>query len=122
MGVAMEYRQLGQSGLRISVLSLGTMTFGGRDVFSKVGATGVDAARRQVNLCLEAGVNLFDTANVYSDGLSEEILGEVLEGRRDNVLIATKARLEPSLTLLGKERFENSPANVYRTWTDAEER
>jgi aryl-alcohol dehydrogenase-like predicted oxidoreductase len=69
------------------------MTFGGRDVFSKVGTTGVDAARRQVNLCLEAGVNLFDTANCYSDGLSEEILGEVLEGRRDNVLIATKARM-----------------------------
>ena len=52
------------------------MTFGGRDVFSKVGTTGVDAARRQVNLCLEAGVNLFDTANCYSDGLSEEILSQ----------------------------------------------
>src|SRR5260370_26746027 len=69
------------------------MTFGGRDIFSKVGATDVDAARRQVDLCLEAGVNLFDTANCYSDGVSEEILGEVLEGRRDNVLIATKARM-----------------------------
>ena len=93
MGVIMEYRQLGQSGLRISVLSLGTMTFGGRDIFSKVGATDVAAARHQVDLCLEAGVNLFDTANCYSDGVSEEILGEVLEGRRDNVLIATKARM-----------------------------
>src|SRR5580704_3013497 len=93
MGVIMEYRQLGQSGLRISVLSLGTMTFGGRDIFSKVGATDVAAARHQVDLCLEAGVNLFDTANIYSHGLSEEILGQVLEGRRDKVLIATKFRM-----------------------------
>jgi aryl-alcohol dehydrogenase-like predicted oxidoreductase len=89
----MEYRQLGQSGLRVSVLSLGTMTFGGRSIFSKVGATDVDGARRQVDLCLEAGVNLFDTANGYSDGLSEEILGQVLEGRREDLLIATKARM-----------------------------
>ena len=89
----MEYRQLGQSGLMVSVLSLGTMTFGGRTIFSKVGATDVDGARRQVDLCLEAGVNLFDTANCYSDGVSEEILGEVLEGRRDELLIATKARM-----------------------------
>lgn len=89
----MEYRQLGQSGLMVSVLSLGTMTFGGRTIFSKVGATDVDGARRQVDLCIEAGINLFDTANCYSDGLSEEILGEVLEGRRDDVLVATKARM-----------------------------
>ena len=89
----MEYRQLGQSGLMVSVLSLGTMTFGGRAIFSKVGATDVEGARRQVDLCLEAGVNLFDTANAYSDGLSEEILGEVLESRRDDLLIATKARM-----------------------------
>src|ERR1700737_2151511 len=89
----MEYRQLGQSGLMVSVLSLGTMTFGGRSNFSKIGATDVKGARRQVDLCIEAGVNLFDTANGYSDGLSEEILGEALEGRRDEVLIATKARM-----------------------------
>jgi aryl-alcohol dehydrogenase-like predicted oxidoreductase len=89
----MEYRQLGQSGLRVSVLSLGTMTFGGASVFSKVGATDVKGARRQVDLCIEAGVNLFDTANIYSHGLSEEILGQVLEGRRDQVLIATKFRM-----------------------------
>jgi aryl-alcohol dehydrogenase-like predicted oxidoreductase len=89
----MEYRQLGKSGLRVSVLSLGTMTFGGRSVFSKVGSTDVDTARRQIDLCLEAGVNLFDAADVYSEGVSEEILGQVLEGRRDNVLIATKARM-----------------------------
>jgi aryl-alcohol dehydrogenase-like predicted oxidoreductase len=89
----MEYRQLGRSGLMVSVLSLGTMTFGGRTVFRKVGATDVAGARRQVDLCIAAGVNLFDTANVYSDGLSEEILGEALEGRRDDVLLATKARM-----------------------------
>jgi aryl-alcohol dehydrogenase-like predicted oxidoreductase len=89
----MEYRQLGNSGLRVSVLSLGTMTFGGESVLSKLGATGVDDARRQVDLCIEAGVNLFDTANMYSDGKSEEILGKVLEGRRNDVLVATKARM-----------------------------
>jgi aryl-alcohol dehydrogenase-like predicted oxidoreductase len=77
----------------VSALSLGTMTFGGRSNFSKVGATDVAGARRQVDLCIEAGVNLFDTANVYSDGLSEEILGEVLEGRREDLLLATKARM-----------------------------
>jgi aryl-alcohol dehydrogenase-like predicted oxidoreductase len=89
----MEYRQLGHSGLRVSVLSLGTMTFGGQTFFSKVGATDVKGARRQVDLCLDAGVNLFDTANIYSHGVSEEILGQVLEGRRDQVLIATKFRM-----------------------------
>src|ERR1700737_5109727 len=90
----MEYRQLGQFCLRVSVLSLGTMTFGGRSFFSKAGTTDVEGARRQVDLCLEAGVNLFDTANMYSDGVSEEILGQVLEGRRDQVLISTKFRME----------------------------
>jgi aryl-alcohol dehydrogenase-like predicted oxidoreductase len=93
MGSLMEYRQLGQSGLRVSVLSLGTMTFGGETFFSKVGATDVKGARHQVDLCLEAGVNLFDTANIYSHGMSEDILGQVLEGRRDQVLIATKFRM-----------------------------
>jgi aryl-alcohol dehydrogenase-like predicted oxidoreductase len=93
MGSHMEYRQLGQSGLRVSVLSLGTMTFGGETFFSKVGATDVKGARHQVDLCLEAGVNLFDTANIYSHGVSEDILGQVLEGRRDQVLIATKFRM-----------------------------
>ena len=89
----MEYRQLGNSGLRVSLLSLGTMTFGGGSFFSKVGATDFDGARRQVDLCIEAGVNLFDTANIYSHGLSEEILGKALEGRRNDVLVATKARM-----------------------------
>jgi aryl-alcohol dehydrogenase-like predicted oxidoreductase len=90
--MAITYRQLGRSGLRVSTLTLGTMTFGGRGNFAKVGATDIETARRQVDMCLDAGVNLFDTADVYSEGQSEEILGAVLEGRRDDVLIATKAR------------------------------
>ncbi|MGA6168177.1 aldo/keto reductase [Amycolatopsis magusensis] len=89
----MEYRQLGRSGLRVSVLTMGTMTFGGGGVFANVGDTDVDGARRQVDRCLDAGVNLVDTANVYSTGASEEIVGEVLEGRRDQVLISTKVRM-----------------------------
>jgi aryl-alcohol dehydrogenase-like predicted oxidoreductase len=89
----MRYRQLGASGLRVSVLTMGTMTFGGTGEFASVGSTGVDEARRQVDRCLEAGVNLIDTANVYSGGLSEEIVGQVLQGRRDDVLVATKARM-----------------------------
>jgi aryl-alcohol dehydrogenase-like predicted oxidoreductase len=89
----MRYRQLGGSGLRVSVLTMGTMTFGGMGRFAKVGSTGVEEARRQVDRCLDAGVNLIDTADVYSGGLSEEICGEVLEGRRDQVLVATKARM-----------------------------
>jgi aryl-alcohol dehydrogenase-like predicted oxidoreductase len=88
----MEYRQLGRSGLRISTMTLGTMTFGGRGKFADVGTTDVGTARRQVDACLDAGVNLVDTANVYSEGLSEEIIGEILEGRRGDVLLATKAR------------------------------
>jgi aryl-alcohol dehydrogenase-like predicted oxidoreductase len=84
---------LGASGLKVSALTMGTMTFGGRGGFANVGTTGVDEARRQVELCLEAGINLIDTADVYSGGLSEEILGQVLHGRRDEVLIATKVRM-----------------------------
>lgn len=89
----MEYRQLGTSGLRVSTLTLGTMTFGGRGVFASVGATGLQDAQRQIDLCLDRGVNLIDTADVYSEGHSEEIVGQVLEGRRDRVLLATKARM-----------------------------
>ncbi|HEY9524471.1 MAG TPA: aldo/keto reductase [Thermopolyspora sp.] len=89
----MEYRALGRSGLRISVLTMGTMTFGGTGNFANVGTTGVEEARRQVDKCLDAGINLIDTADVYSNGLSEEIVGEVLRGRRDQVLLATKVRM-----------------------------
>jgi aryl-alcohol dehydrogenase-like predicted oxidoreductase len=89
----MEYRALGKSGLRISVLTMGTMTFGGRGGFAQVGSTDVDQARRQVDMCLDAGINLIDTADVYSGGLAEDILGEVLRGRRDDVLVASKVRM-----------------------------
>jgi aryl-alcohol dehydrogenase-like predicted oxidoreductase len=89
----MEYRQLGRSGLRVSTLTLGTMTFGGQGNFAKVGSTGVEGARRQVDMALDAGVNCIDTADVYSAGVSEEIVGEVLEGRRERVVLATKARM-----------------------------
>jgi aryl-alcohol dehydrogenase-like predicted oxidoreductase len=89
----MDYRQLGHSGLRVSTLTLGTMTFGGRDKFANVGTTDVEGATRQIDMCLEAGINLIDTADVYSGGLSEEIVGRALRGRRDRVLLATKARM-----------------------------
>ena len=90
----MEYRTLGGSGLRVSVLTMGTMTFGGTGEFTDVGSTGLAEARRQVDMCLDAGINLIDTADVYSAGLSEEIVGEVLDGRRDRALLATKVRME----------------------------
>ena len=90
----MEYRTLGGSGLRVSVLTMGTMTFGGTGEFTDVGSTGLVEARRQVDMCLDAGINLIDTADVYSAGLSEEIVGEVLNGRRDRALLATKVRME----------------------------
>jgi aryl-alcohol dehydrogenase-like predicted oxidoreductase len=88
----MEHRQLGRSGLRVSPLTLGTMTFGGRGQFRDVGQTDVDGARRQIDMALDAGVNVVDTADVYSDGVSEEIVGEALKGRRERVVLATKAR------------------------------
>ena len=89
----MEYRRLGSSGLRVSALTMGTMTFGGKGWFAKVGDVGLDDARRYIDMCLDAGVNLIDTANIYSEGASEEIVGEALGGKRKGgLLIATKAR------------------------------
>ncbi|RWH46678.1 MAG: aldo/keto reductase [Mesorhizobium sp.] len=89
----MEYRLLGRSGLKISTVTMGTMTFGGLGWAKQVGNLGVSEARRLVDLCLDAGVNLIDTANVYSAGVSEEIIGEILGGKRkDGLLLATKAR------------------------------
>jgi len=88
----MEFRQLGRSGLKVPVLSFGTGTFGGGTEFFKAwGTSDVAEATRLVDVCLDAGVNLFDTADIYSDGLSETILGKAIAGRRDKVLIATKA-------------------------------
>lgn len=87
----METRFLGKSGLKVSVLSFGTMTFGGGNFFEHVGKTQVDEAQRLIEICLEAGVNIFDTADIYSQGLSEEILGKALGKRRSEAIIATKA-------------------------------
>src|SRR3978361_1260556 len=89
----MRYRQLGTSGLRVSVLTMGTMTFGGQGQFSSVGDTDLEGAKRQLDLCLEAGVNFVDTANVYSQGASGELVVRPLEARRDDVLLATKVRM-----------------------------
>ena len=90
----MEYRRLGHSGLKVPVLSFGTGTFGGtNEFFKKWGQTDVKEASRLVEVCLEHGVNFFDSADVYSTGAAEEVLGEALKGRRDDVLISTKATL-----------------------------
>ncbi|MBT2474665.1 aldo/keto reductase [Microbacterium sp. ISL-103] len=88
-----EYRQLGNSGLRVSTLTLGTMGFGGTGFATNVGKIDVAGARRQIEIARDSGVNLFDTADVYSAGVSEEILGEALGGSRDDVFVATKVRL-----------------------------
>jgi len=89
----MQYRQLGRSGLKISSLTLGTMTMGGKGAFEKVGNVGLDEAKRQIDMCLDAGINLIDTADIYSTGGSEEIIGEALGGvRKSGVMIATKVR------------------------------
>jgi aryl-alcohol dehydrogenase-like predicted oxidoreductase len=88
----MQYRQLGRSGLRVSALTFGSMTFGGKGVFAKTGNTDIGEARRQIDLCIDAGINLFETADVYSAGASEAVLGRALGERRKQVLIATKAR------------------------------
>src|SRR3954453_10312853 len=89
----MDYRQLGQSGLRVSTITLGTMGFGGTGWATPVGQIDVDGARRQIGLARDAGVHLVDTADGYSNGLAEEILGEALGTSRDDVLIATKVRM-----------------------------
>ena len=90
----MEYRQLGASGLRVPALSFGAGTFGGSGpLFSHWGTSGAEEARRLVDICLDAGVNLFDTADVYSDGASEEVLGQAIKGRRNDILLSTKMGL-----------------------------
>jgi aryl-alcohol dehydrogenase-like predicted oxidoreductase len=90
----MEYRRLGRSGLKVPALSFGAGTFGGSGpLFGNWGTTDAKEARRLVDICLEAGVSLFDTADVYSNGVSEEVLGEAIKGRRNDVLISTKASL-----------------------------
>lgn len=87
----MEYRQLGRSGFKVPVLSLGTGTFGGgTEMFKAWGATDVAEASKLVDICLDAGLTMFDSADVYSRGMAEEILGQAIKGRRDRVLISTK--------------------------------
>ena len=87
----MEYRRLGRSGLMVPALSFGTGTFGGGGEFFKAwGTSDVAAATRMVDLCLEAGLTMFDSADIYSHGMAEEILGQAIKGRRDQVLISTK--------------------------------
>jgi aryl-alcohol dehydrogenase-like predicted oxidoreductase len=86
----MEYRQLGRSGLKVPVLTLGTGTFGGSEFFKSWGASGAGEATRLVDICLEAGVNMFDSADIYSEGRAESVLGAAIKGRRDRVLLSTK--------------------------------
>ncbi len=121
----MEYRLLGGSGLKVPVLSFGAGTFGGGSEFFKGwGATdNIDEARRMVDICLEAGVNLFDTADVYSDGESEMVLGKALEGRRDRALISTKStfRLGDGPNDVGSSRYHlrrSLEASLRRLGTD----
>src|SRR3546814_16872586 len=91
MPIFMEVRQLGSSGLRVPGWSFGTGTFGGQGpLFSAGGTSDAAEARRLIDISLDAGVTLFDTADVYSNGASEQILGEAIKGRRDAVLISTK--------------------------------
>jgi aryl-alcohol dehydrogenase-like predicted oxidoreductase len=104
----MEYRLLGGSGLKVPALSFGTGTFGGsNDFFKAWGSTDVEEARRLIDICLEAGVNLFDTADIYSDGHSEEVLGKALDGKRDRALISTKTtfRLGDGPNDVGSSRY-----------------
>lgn len=104
----MEHRLLGGSGLKVPVLSFGTGTFGGNTEFFKAwGASDVSEATRLVDICLEAGLNMFDSADVYSSGAAEEILGQAIKGRRDAVLISTKGgfRTGPGPNDTGSSRF-----------------
>lgn len=138
----MEYRQLGRSGLRVPALSFGAGTFGGTGpLFSNWGQTDVAEARRLIEICLEAGVTLFDTADVYSEGRSEEVLGAALEGMRDQVLISTKTALptgngpqdrgvsrsrligtvEASLRRLGTDRIDILQLHAFDSFTPVDE-
>jgi aryl-alcohol dehydrogenase-like predicted oxidoreductase len=120
----MEYRLLGNSGFRVPVLSFGTGTFGGNHpFFAKWGNTDIAQAKSLVDLCIDAGANMFDTADVYSTGQSEEILGEAVNGRRDTLLLATKAtfRMSDELNDVGTSRYHlirSCEASLRRLKTD----
>jgi aryl-alcohol dehydrogenase-like predicted oxidoreductase len=99
----MEYRQLGRSGFTVPALSFGTATFGGGTEFFKAwGSTDAAGATRLVDLCLDAGISMFDSADVYSKGLAEEVLGAAIKGRRNKVIVSTKATF----------RFSDRPNDV----------
>ena len=120
----MEYRQLGYSGLKVSALSFGAATFGGGNEFFKAwGDTDVAEAKRLVDLCLDAGVNLFDVANIYSTGLAEEVLGKAIEGKREKLLISTKAtfKMGDGPNDVGSSRYhllQQCDASLKRLGTD----
>jgi aryl-alcohol dehydrogenase-like predicted oxidoreductase len=107
-GASVEYRRLGASGLTVPLLSFGAATFGGTSEFFRAwGAIDTAEARRMIDLCLDAGVTLFDTADIYSNGVSEEVLGTAIKGRRDKALISTKAtfRFGADPNAVGSSRF-----------------
>ena len=119
----MDHRLLGNSGLSVSVLSFGTMTIGGRDRFGKMGNLGVSETSRMLGLCQDAGLTTIDTADMYSSGASEEILGEALKGRRQRFVLATKAfmRMGPAPHDIGLSRrhlMEACEASLRRLQTD----
>jgi len=120
----MEHRQLGRSGLKVPVLSLGTGTFGGKgSFFGKWGETDAQEATRLVDVCLDAGLNFFDTADIYSGGASEEVLGAAIKGRRDRLLVATKATFSsgPGPNDKGSSRYHliaSCEASLRRLGTD----
>ena len=139
---SMEHRRLGASGFSVPVLSLGTGTFGGKgDFFKAWGDTDAGGARRLIDICLEAGLTMFDTADIYSKGAAEEVLGEAIKGRRDKVLISTKATfrygedpndvgssrfhiinaVESSLKRLGTEYIDLFQLHGFDAMTPAEE-
>ena len=119
----MEYRLLGSSGLEVSVLSFGTMTLGGEGRFAAMGNVQAEEARRQIEICVESGVNLFDTADIYSFGKSEEVLGQALGVRRKDIVLATKVfvGLETGTNKAGLSRhhiLEACDASLRRLRTD----
>ncbi|PNG27438.1 aldo/keto reductase [Methylocella silvestris] len=120
----MDYRRLGRSGFSVPVLSFGTGTFGGKgELFAAWGATDVAEASRLVDICLDAGLTMFDSADIYSSGVAEEVLGEAIKGRRNQALISTKAtfRSGPGPNEVGSSRFhliEAVEAALRRLQTD----
>src|SRR5512138_1371522 len=119
----MDYRQLGRSGFFVPVLTLGTGTFSGRGGLAAWGATDAKDATRLVDICLEHGLTMFDSADIYSGGGSEEVLGAAIKGRRDKVLISTKAtfRSGPGPNDVGSSRFhliKSCEAQLKRLGTD----